>query len=55
MDSPVLVARLTKRLRQAFPDMPIIARARDTDHAARLYKAGLNDAVPETHETSLQL
>jgi CPA2 family monovalent cation:H+ antiporter-2 len=55
MDSPVLVARLTKRLRQAFPDMPIIARARDTDHAARLYKAGVTDAVPETLEASLQL
>ena len=38
-----------------FPDMPIIARARDTDHAARLYKAGVTDAVPETLEASLQL
>jgi len=55
MDNPVLVARLTKRLRQAFPDMPIIARARDTAHAARLYKAGVTDAVPETLEASLQL
>jgi CPA2 family monovalent cation:H+ antiporter-2 len=55
MDNPVLVARLAKRLRQAFPDMPIIARARDTDHAARLYKAGVTDAVPETLEASLQL
>jgi len=55
MDNPVLVARLAKRLRQAFPDMPIIARARDTAHAARLYKAGVTDAVPETLEASLQL
>jgi monovalent cation:H+ antiporter-2, CPA2 family len=55
MDNPVLVARLTKRLRQAFPDLPIIARARDTAHAARLYKAGVTDAVPETLEASLQL
>jgi CPA2 family monovalent cation:H+ antiporter-2 len=55
MDNPVLVARLTKRLRQAFPELPIIARARDTAHAARLYKAGVTDAVPETLEASLQL
>jgi monovalent cation:H+ antiporter-2, CPA2 family len=55
MDNPVLVARLSKRLRQAFPDLPIIARARDTAHAARLYKAGVTDAVPETLEASLQL
>ncbi len=55
MDNPVLVARLAKRLRQAFPDIPIIARARDAAHAARLYKAGVTDAVPETLEASLQL
>ncbi|MGN6155337.1 MAG: cation:proton antiporter domain-containing protein [Sphingomicrobium sp.] len=55
MDNPVLVARLAKRLRLAYPDLPIIARARDTAHAARLYKAGVTDAVPETLEASLQL
>ncbi|QNM83227.1 cation:proton antiporter [Sphingomonas sabuli] len=55
MDNPVLVATLTHRLRDAFPDLPIIARARDTTHAARLYKAGATDAVPETVEASLQL
>ena len=55
MDNPVLVARVTKRLRQVFPELPIVARARDTAHAARLYKAGATDAVPETLEASLQL
>ncbi len=55
MDNPVLVARLAKRLRGIFPEIPIIARARDTSHAARLYKAGVTDAVPETLEASLQL
>ena len=55
MDDPVLVVRLTRTLRDDFPDLPIIARARDTDHAARLYKAGVTDAVPETLEASLQL
>jgi CPA2 family monovalent cation:H+ antiporter-2 len=55
MDNPVLVKRLAGRLRQAFPDLPIVARARDTAHAAELYKAGASDAVPETLEASLQL
>jgi len=55
MDDPVLTTRLAKRLREAHPDLPLIARARDTDHAARLYKAGVTDAVPEAVEASLQL
>lgn len=55
MDNPVLVRRLTRQLREAFPNLPIIARARDTGHAAQLYKAGVTDAVPETLEASLQL
>lgn len=55
MDNPVLIARVAKRLRQEFPDLPIVARARDTAHAARLYRAGVTDAVPETLEASLQL
>jgi len=55
MDDPVLVRQLTRRLRHMFADLPIIARARDTAHAAELYKAGATDAVPETLEASLQL
>ncbi len=55
MDDPVQAARLTADLRTRFPDLPIIARARDVDHAAELYKAGATDAVPETLESSLQL
>jgi CPA2 family monovalent cation:H+ antiporter-2 len=55
MDEPVLAQRLTKKLRTAHPNVPIIARARDTHHAAELYKAGASTAVPETLEASLQL
>lgn len=55
MDDPVLIIRLARKARAQFPDLPIIARARDTDHAARLYKAGVTDAVPEAMEASLQL
>lgn len=55
MDEPVLVSRTVRRLRAAHPDLPIIVRARDADHAAELYRAGASDAVPETLESSLQL
>jgi CPA2 family monovalent cation:H+ antiporter-2 len=55
MDDPVQVARIARRVRGWVPELPIIARARDTAHAARLYKAGVTDAVPETLEASLQL
>jgi len=55
MDEPVLAQRLTRKLRAAYPALPIIARARDSAHAAELYKAGASTAVPETLEASLQL
>lgn len=55
MDDPVQVARIARRVRGWVPDLPIVARARDTNHAAQLYKAGVTDAVPETLEASLQL
>ena len=55
MDDPVLTARITRQLRADHAALPIIARARDTDHAATLYRAGVSDAVPEALEASLQL
>lgn len=55
MDDPVQVNRLTRALRDRFADLTIVARARDPNHAAELYRAGATDAVPETVESSLQL
>lgn len=55
MDEPVLAQRLTAKLRKAHPELLIVARARDTGHAAALYRAGASHAVPETLESSLQL
>ena len=55
MDQPVLAEHIVKRVRQWIPELTIVARARDPEHAARLYKAGATDAVPETLESSLQL
>ena len=55
MDEPILAQNLTRKLRALRPDLPIIARARDTHHAALLYRSGATHAVPETVESSLQL
>ncbi len=55
MDEPVLAQRLVTKLRRDYPDLLIVSRARDTDHAAALYRAGASHAVPETLESSLQL
>ena len=55
MDEPYSTQRLVRNLRGQYPDLPIIARARDASHAALLYKAGASTAVPETLESSLQL
>ena len=55
MDDPVLSVRLTRKVRGWCPNLTIVARARDAQHAAELYRAGATDAVPETLESSLQL
>ena len=49
VDATVLAARALR------PDLVIVARARDAAHARHLYQIGVNDAVPETIEASLQL
>ncbi|MCV0382014.1 MAG: cation:proton antiporter [Erythrobacter sp.] len=55
MDEPILAQRLVSKLRAEYPDLLIVARARDASHAAQLYRAGASHAVPETLESSLQL
>jgi CPA2 family monovalent cation:H+ antiporter-2 len=55
MDAPAKVDEVVAAVRAIRADMPLIARARDDRHAARLYALGVTDAVPETTEASLQL
>lgn len=55
MDSPSKVDEAVMAVRAARPDLILIARARDSRHAERLYALGVTDAVPETTEASLQL
>lgn len=55
LNNPPAVETILKMARQRFPDLTVVARARDREHAAKLYELGVTDAVPETFEASLQL
>ncbi|GAA0612860.1 cation:proton antiporter [Brevundimonas kwangchunensis] len=55
MDAPTKVDEVVEAVRKMRPDVILIARARDSKHAERLYRLGVTDAVPETTEASLQL
>lgn len=46
---------IVKALRSRHPNLLIVSRAKDASHARHLYEIGVNDAVPETIEASLQL
>jgi CPA2 family monovalent cation:H+ antiporter-2 len=47
--------RLVELLRRRLPEIKIIARARDSQHADALRKAGATDAVPDALASSLHL
>lgn len=55
MDSPTKVDQVVRTAKRERPDVKIIARARDENHAMELYGRGVAEAVPETSEASLQL
>ena len=55
IDSRPVADALVTTARAERPDLLIVARARDANHAAHLYNIGATDAVPETIEASLQL
>ena len=55
LDKPSANEQVVAAARRLRPDITIIARARDADHARTLYQLGVTDAVPETIEASLQL
>ena len=50
-----LIDDVVEHVREMRPDILIVSRARDADHARHLYQLGATDAVPETIEASLQL
>ncbi len=53
--SPAVIDNVVQHVRAIRPDILIVSRARDADHASHLYGLGATDAVPETIEASLQL
>jgi CPA2 family monovalent cation:H+ antiporter-2 len=55
LDGPSAVEAVVSAARRIRPDLTIVARARDAKHATDLYRLGVDDAVPETIEASLQL
>jgi monovalent cation:H+ antiporter-2, CPA2 family len=55
LDAPRVIETVVATARAARPDLTIVARARDARHATALYELGVDDAVPETIEASLQL
>ena len=55
MDVPLSNEDVVEAARKLRPDITLVARARDAEHARTLYELGVTDAVPETIEASLQL
>jgi CPA2 family monovalent cation:H+ antiporter-2 len=55
IESAAAIDRVVNQVRELRPDVKIITRARDSEHARHLYAIGATDAVPETVEASLQL
>lgn len=55
LDNSRAVEAVVQAARAERRDLTIVARARDARHATQLYEMGVDDAVPETIEASLQL
>lgn len=55
MDAPDTAEHVIRAIHEKWPSIPIIARARDVDHAHLLRSCGARTAVPETMEASLEL
>ena len=55
LDTRGSIEAVVSAARQERSDITIVARARDAKHATELYEIGVDDAVPETIEASLQL
>ncbi len=55
MNGEACVTAIVKAVRLMRKDIPIVVRAKDGIHAKKLYELGVNEAVPETLEASLQL
>jgi CPA2 family monovalent cation:H+ antiporter-2 len=55
LDDPDMAADMVARISRTQPGLPVLARARDEQHAAVLREHGAVEVVPETLEAALQL
>ena len=55
LDNELSAESMVKTARHSRPDVPILARARDADHAQLLYKAGATFVIPDAIEAGLQM
>ena len=55
LDNQFSAESMVKTARSSRPDIPILARARDADHAQLLYKAGATYVIPDAIEAGLQM
>ncbi|NOZ52512.1 MAG: portal protein [Gammaproteobacteria bacterium] len=55
IDHELTAERAVSHIRNSFPTIPVIARARDLAAVSRLMEAGATHAYPETVESSLRL
>ena len=55
LDDASSAETMVKTARRRRPDVPILARARDADHARTLYTAGATYVIPDAIEAGLQM
>lgn len=55
MDNPAAAEHVVRTVKTEWQQLPIIARARDKAHAARLFELGATEVILEAMEASLQL
>lgn len=55
LSNEITLKKISKLISSNYPDMPIVARAKDLSSAQEFYQAGATIIVPETYETGLQL
>ena len=55
LDNALSAENMVKTARHSRPDVPILARARDADHAQSLYQAGATYVIPDAIEAGLQM
>ncbi|MFW8634334.1 monovalent cation:proton antiporter-2 (CPA2) family protein [Cribrihabitans pelagius] len=54
LDDPERVVQMVASVRRSYPDLHIIARAKDRNHVYELYQAGADDIVRELFDSSVR-